>query len=148
MARGSPEAAGFAVGYFGASTGAAAALVAAADLGGEIGAVVSRGGRPDLAAERLAEVRAPTLLIVGGNDEAVLEMNRSAPGAAAVPERARGRSRRDAPVRGAGALEHVAFLARAWFTRFLSDGARLREGPWRGRASRTIRRGSARRSGA
>src|SRR5690606_2011684 len=67
-----------AVGYFGASTGAGAALWAAADLGDEVAAIVSRGGRPDLAAPRLAEVRAPTLLIVGGHDDVVLELNRLA----------------------------------------------------------------------
>ena len=66
------------MGFFGASTGAAAALSAAAELGEEVGAVVSRGGRPDLAADRLAEVRAPVLLIVGGRDELVLELNREA----------------------------------------------------------------------
>ncbi|HVV35009.1 MAG TPA: hypothetical protein VHC63_00275 [Acidimicrobiales bacterium] len=66
------------LGYFGASTGAAAALWAAAELGRAITAVVSRGGRPDLAAGRLAEVTAPTLLIVGGEDHVVLELNRDA----------------------------------------------------------------------
>ena len=66
------------VGYFGASTGAAAALLAAARLGAEVGAVVSRGGRPDLAGENLGDVTAPTLLIVGGDDPTVLELNREA----------------------------------------------------------------------
>ncbi len=66
------------IGYFGASTGAAAALVAAAELGDEIGAVVSRGGRPDLAGGHLAAVRSPTLLIVGGEDHVVLDLNRRA----------------------------------------------------------------------
>jgi putative phosphoribosyl transferase len=66
------------IGYFGASTGAAAALWAAATDGASVSAIVSRGGRPDLASPRLAEVRAPTLLIVGGRDEAVLELNRVA----------------------------------------------------------------------
>jgi putative phosphoribosyl transferase len=66
------------VGLFGASTGAAAALVAAADLGDAVAAVVSRGGRPDLAGARLVEVTAPTLLIVGGRDDVVLELNRAA----------------------------------------------------------------------
>ncbi len=68
------------VGYFGASTGAAAALWAAAELRSSIAAVVSRGGRPDLAGPRLAAVRAPTLLIVGGADQDVLELNRQAQG--------------------------------------------------------------------
>ncbi len=66
------------VGYFGASTGAAAALLAAAELGNEISAVVSRGGRPDLAWRRLADVQAPTLLIVGGADRVVCELSEHA----------------------------------------------------------------------
>lgn len=66
------------VGYFGSSTGAAAALMAAARLGDEIGAVVSRGGRPDLAGDALPLVNAPTLLIVGGHDETVIELNQDA----------------------------------------------------------------------
>src|SRR5438067_7361587 len=65
-------------GYFGASTGAAAALIAAADPATEIGAVVSRGGRPDLAGRSLAAVKAPTLLIVGGDDDVVVELNKEA----------------------------------------------------------------------
>lgn len=73
-----PEAARLAVGYFGASTGAAAALQAAASLGSSIAAVVSRGGRPDLAADVLPEIAAPTLLIVGGLDTAVLPLNQDA----------------------------------------------------------------------
>jgi putative phosphoribosyl transferase len=66
------------LGYFGSSTGAAAALVAAAKLGDKISAIVSRGGRPDLAGEFLPRVKAPTLLIVGGHDEAVIELNEQA----------------------------------------------------------------------
>jgi putative phosphoribosyl transferase len=115
-----PEAKDLPVGYFGASTGAAAALVAAAELAEEIGAVVSRGGRPDLAGPRLADVRAPTLLIVGGHDEAVLEMNRSAQALLHCPNDL-------AIVVGAthlfeepGALDQVATLAVAWFTRHLA----------------------------
>lgn len=73
-----PEIVGQPIGYFGASTGAAAALRAAAELGHDIAAVVSRGGRPDLAGPSLARVTAPTLLIVGGRDEMVLELNRHA----------------------------------------------------------------------
>jgi putative phosphoribosyl transferase len=106
--------------YFGASTGAAAALVAAAELGAEIGAVVSRGGRPDLAAERLGEVTAPTLLIVGGNDPAVLELNEEAAALMRAPHEI-------AVVPGAthlfeepGALERVAELAGGWFERHLA----------------------------
>jgi len=73
-----PEGRDAAIGYFGASTGAGAALWAAAEPGVDVAAVVSRGGRPDLAAPRLGDVRAPTLLIVGGNDTVVLELNRDA----------------------------------------------------------------------
>jgi putative phosphoribosyl transferase len=70
-----PEAANLPIGYFGASTGAAAALIAAAENPGTTEAVVSRGGRPDLAGSRLAQVKSPTLLIVGGEDHAVIRMN-------------------------------------------------------------------------
>lgn len=73
-----PDTRGLKVGYFGASTGGGAALVAAAERPNVVGAVVSRGGRPDLAGPALLHVRAPTLLIVGGNDEVVIEMNREA----------------------------------------------------------------------
>lgn len=72
-----PEASQLPIGYFGASTGAAAALMAAAALGGRIAAVVSRGGRPDLAGEALVNVKAPTLLVVGELDEVVLQLNRA-----------------------------------------------------------------------
>ena len=89
------------VGYFGASTGAGAALCAAAELGEEVGAVVSRGGRPDLAAGRLPEVRAPVLLIVGGDDQIVLELNREAQRTAPSTLGAGGGARRHPPVRGA-----------------------------------------------
>ncbi|MFJ6748959.1 MULTISPECIES: phosphoribosyltransferase family protein [unclassified Streptomyces] len=108
------------VGYFGASTGAAAALRAAASPDIEVGAVVSRGGRPDLAGPGLADVRAPTLLIVGGNDTLVLDLNRQA------RAQLRCESRLEV-VEGAthlfeepGALDEVADLARDWFTRHLT----------------------------
>jgi pimeloyl-ACP methyl ester carboxylesterase len=78
FARSDTELAGLPISLFGASTGAAAALVAAAQLPQAIAAVVSRGGRPDLAGEALKEVRAPTLLIVGGADYGVIELNRDA----------------------------------------------------------------------
>jgi dienelactone hydrolase len=107
------------IGYFGASTGAAAALIAAAKLPEEIAAVVSRGGRPDLAGESLAKVKAPTLLIVGGIDIEVLQLNREAlklihtekkleivPGASHLFEES-------------GKLEEAAALAINWFTRHL-----------------------------
>jgi len=109
------------LGYFGASTGAAAALVAAAALPAEIAAVVSRGGRPDLAGKYLTEVRAPTLLIVGGADHVVVGLNREAS--------ARMNAQRELViVPGAthlfeepGALSEVARLSGDWFLRFLTD---------------------------
>jgi putative phosphoribosyl transferase len=115
-----PDTAHLAVGCFGASTGAAAALVAAASRPEVIGAVVSRGGRPDLAGPGLPYVQAPTLLIVGGNDAGVIELNRDAldklgadtkqlvivPGATHLFEEP-------------GALEEVARLAADWFARYL-----------------------------
>ena len=104
------------IGYFGSSTGGGAALVAAAALPQDVGAVVSRGGRPDLAGEALPKVQAPTLLIVGGNDDIVIELN----------EQARDRMRCEVKleiVPGAthlfeepGALERVAQLASDWFS--------------------------------
>jgi putative phosphoribosyl transferase len=116
-----PAARGLPIGYFGASTGAAAALVAAADRPSAIGAVVSRGGRPDLAGPALPRVEAPTLLIVGGNDHHVAGLNRQA--------RAKLRCETQlAIVPGAthlfeepGTLEEVAKLARNWFRDHLQD---------------------------
>jgi dienelactone hydrolase len=115
-----PQTARFPVGYFGASTGAAAALVAAASPGAAIGAIVSRGGRPDMAREALAAVRAPTLLIVGGDDTPVIGMNEWALDRLAAPVKEM------VIVPGAshlfgepGKLEHVARLAAGWFTRHL-----------------------------
>lgn len=115
-----PQVRDFNIGYFGASTGAAAALVAASNKIKEIKAVVSRGGRPDLAAEALASVKAPTLLIVGGDDYPVIEMNKEAqakmtcvnkliiiPGATHLFEEP-------------GTLEQVAELAGQWFQKYLS----------------------------
>lgn len=113
---------GLPIGCFGASTGAAAALRAAAEEDTLIEAVVSRGGRPDLTGPRLGDVRAPTLLIVGGRDETVLDLNRRA------EEDLRCESRLEV-VCGAthlfeepGALEAVAALARDWFVRHLGSG--------------------------
>lgn len=110
------------VGLFGASTGAAAALIAATHRPDEVGAVVSRGGRPDLAAEALSSVKSPTLLIVGGRDTQVIEMNESAqshlicenkmeivPGASHLFEEP-------------GALDQVAELAANWFAEHLNPG--------------------------
>jgi putative phosphoribosyl transferase len=119
-----PRVAELRVGYFGASTGAGAALSAAAELGEEIGAVVSRGGRPDLAA-RLPEVLAAVLLIVGGHDEIVLELNREARRLLRAPSEL-------AIVPGAthlfeepGALEEVSRLAGEWFESHLVNAAAL-----------------------
>jgi len=108
------------IGYFGSSTGAAAALVAAAETPQDVGAVVSRGGRPDLAGDALPKVQAPTLLIVGGNDDIVIELNEQArdqmhcevkleivPGATHLFEEP-------------GTLEQVAKLASDWFLLHLS----------------------------
>jgi putative phosphoribosyl transferase len=113
------ETRGLRVGLFGASTGGGAALVAAARDPDQVGAVVSRGGRPDLAGDALPRVRAPTLLIVGGRDTPVIELNERAvaqmraevrleivPGASHLFEEP-------------GALERVAELASGWFARFL-----------------------------
>lgn len=114
----------FPIGYFGASTGAAAALMAAAALPGCISAVVSRGGRPDLALKRLKEVKAPTLLIVGGADTEVIQLNRKAldrletakelvivPGATHLFEEP-------------GAMDEVERLAAAWFLKYLTAAKR------------------------
>src|SRR5438445_8559838 len=112
------------VGYFGSSTGGGAALVAAAELGESVGAVVSRGGRPDLAGDELPRVKSPTLLIVGGLDYPVIEMNQAAlarlrcekelkivPGATHLFEEP-------------GTLQEVARLAADWFRRHLHSGLR------------------------
>lgn len=112
---------GLAIGYFGASTGAAAALVAAAERPTGIGAIVSRGGRPDLAGPALSRVQAPTLLLVGGDDTVVIDLNRQAlaqlrvekelvivPGASHLFEEP-------------GALEAVARHAADWFSRYLGN---------------------------
>lgn len=117
--KGKPATQNLNVGYFGASTGAAAALIAAAQLSKDVKAVVSRGGRPDLAGEYLSKVKAPTLLIVGGADVEVLELNKDAlkeirtekkldvvPGATHLFEEP-------------GKLQEVALLAREWFASYL-----------------------------
>jgi putative phosphoribosyl transferase len=118
-ARGDPDIGELPIGYFGASTGAAAALIAAADEP-DIAAIVSRGGRPDLAGEALARVVAPTLLIVGGADTVVLELNERALRDLASP------IKELAVVPGAthlfeepGALEEVTRLAVDWLRRYL-----------------------------
>jgi putative phosphoribosyl transferase len=103
------------IGYFGASTGAAAALWAASELGDEISAVVSRGGRPDLAMSHLAKVRSPTLLIVGGLDTVVLEMNRTAQTALTCENRLDVVPGASHLFEEPGTLDRVANLARDWF---------------------------------
>ncbi len=116
-----PDTEHLAIGYFGASTGGGAALVAAAERPDLVKAIVSRGGRPDLAGPALPLVQAPTLLIVGGRDEVVIELNRQAfnqlrcekrlevvPGATHLFEEP-------------GTLEQVARLARDWFVRYLAQ---------------------------
>ncbi len=112
--------AGLAVGYFGASTGAAAALCAAAELGEGIGAVVSRGGRPDLAGEFLPRVKAPTLLIVGGADRTVLALNEGAALRLSCPHRLEIVPGATHLFEEPGALDQVIALAGEWFVRHLS----------------------------
>ncbi|WP_448811844.1 dienelactone hydrolase family protein [Agromyces bauzanensis] len=118
-----PEAAGRPVGFFGASTGAGAALWAAADPSAEVAAVVSRGGRPDLAGRRLADVRAPTLLIVGGDDTRVIELNRLALAQLTCPAELRIVPGATHLFEEPGTLEQVADLARGWFLRYLGPQA-------------------------
>jgi dienelactone hydrolase len=122
------ETASLPIGLFGASTGGGAALMAAADRPNEIAAVVSRGGRPDLAGPALAKVKAPTLLIVGGLDGPVIQMNRDA------MRQMRGEVSLEL-VPGAthlfaepGTLERVAELAGAWFTRRLQSALSAQRG--------------------
>jgi putative phosphoribosyl transferase len=112
---GDPETAGLPIGYFGASTGAAAALVAAARATRPIAAVVSRGGRPDLAGEWLSKVTAPTLLIVGGRDYTVLNLNRVALEKLMCPKRLEVVPDATHLFEERGALEEVAALAASWF---------------------------------
>jgi dienelactone hydrolase len=119
----SPDTRALEVGYFGASTGAAAALVAAAEMPDRIKAIVSRGGRPDLAGEHLSRVKAPTLLVIGSRDVPVIPLNEDAfaqlrcakkleivPGASHLFEEP-------------GTLEVVSRLAASWFNRYLGKGA-------------------------
>lgn len=107
------------VGYFGASTGAGAALVAAAQLPEAINAVVSRGGRPDLAGEALSDVQAPTLLIVGGNDTPVIGMNQKALAQLRVEKKLEIVPGATHLFEEPGALEELARLAREWFEHYL-----------------------------
>jgi pimeloyl-ACP methyl ester carboxylesterase len=124
-----PRTAGLTVGYFGASTGGGAALVAAAGRPECVAAVVSRGGRPDLAGDALPAVRAPTLLIVGGDDEPVIGMNEDALARLGAPVK------KLVIVPGAshlfeepGKLEDVAKLAAGWFTHYLGAAGEAKAG--------------------
>jgi dienelactone hydrolase len=114
-----PETKNLRLGYFGASTGAAAALVAAAELPSDVGAVVSRGGRPDLAGESLDGARAPTLLIVGGNDLEVIDLNEQAMLYMRCPKKLQIVPGASHLFEERGTLETVAKLARDWFGRYL-----------------------------
>lgn len=111
------------VGYFGVSTGAAAALLAAACQGGRVGAVVSRGGRPGLAGDALSDVVAPTLLIVGGRDEVVIGLNRRAMGRLHAEHRLEIVPGATHLFEESGALEQVVGLAAGWFPAHLAGAA-------------------------
>jgi len=124
-----PDLRGLSVGYFGASTGAAAALVAAAQLSDKVAAVVSRGGRPDLAGDALGSVIAPTLLIVGGHDGPVIDLNEQALAALGCSEK------KLFVIPGAthlfeepGALEGVAKVAAEWFSHHFVSKSRAQTG--------------------
>lgn len=117
-----PDARNLKLGLFGSSTGAAAALIAAAELPERVDTVVSRGGRPDLAGEALPKVQVPTLLIVGGHDEIVIDLNKKA-----LAQMQPGEEKKLVIVPGAshlfeepGTLEYAAHLARDWFQEYLS----------------------------
>ena len=115
----SPDTRSLQVGYFGASTGAAAALVAAAEMADAVGAVVSRGGRPDLAGEHLAKVQAPTLLIVGSRDVPVIPLNEDALGQLRCAKKLEIVPGASHLFEEPGTLEVVSRLASSWFARYL-----------------------------
>lgn len=117
-----PEAHALRLGFFGSSTGAAAAMIAAALIGERVGAVVSRGGRPDLAGSALAQVLAPTLLIVGGADRQVLALNQDALARLRCPKALEIVPGATHLFEEPGALDQVARLAADWFSKHL--GAR------------------------
>jgi putative phosphoribosyl transferase len=118
--RDNPDTQNMRIGYFGASTGAGAALVAAAERPDEVGAVVSRGGRPDLAGEALSRVEAPTLVIVGGSDVPVIGMNEEALGRMHVEKQLDIVPGATHLFEEVGALKEVSRLATAWFRRYLA----------------------------
>jgi putative phosphoribosyl transferase len=118
--RSEPVAEGLPIGWFGASTGAAAALWAAAEPDSDVAAIVSRGGRPDLAAGRLSAVRAPTLLVVGGYDDVVLALNEDASRRLRCEHELRVVPRATHLFEEPGALEKVAELAGGWYLRHLA----------------------------
>jgi dienelactone hydrolase len=120
-ARGDARTGELSIGLFGASTGAAAALVAASTPDLDVSAVVSRGGRPDLAGERLALVRCPTLLIVGSLDHGVIELNRSALGKLACRKRLELVAGATHLFEEPGTLERVVTLAGDWFETYLTS---------------------------
>jgi dienelactone hydrolase len=113
------------IGYFGASTGAAAALIAAAEQKDRIEAIVSRGGRPDLADDILPMVTAPTLLIAGGDDLTVVELNKKALQKLTAKKELLIIPRATHLFEEPGALEAVAHAASNWFTQYLSDGGNI-----------------------
>ena len=110
------------IGYFDSSTGAAAALVAASRLGDKVGAVVSRGGRPDLAGAALSNVRCPTLLIVGDRDDAVINLNEQALARLNCPKEMKLVADATHLFEEPGALEEVSGLAKQWFSDKLQSG--------------------------
>jgi putative phosphoribosyl transferase len=112
---------GRSIGYFGASTGAAAAIVAAAERPNDVGAIVSRGGRPDLAGEALGRIRQPTLLIVGGNDPQVMELNRLAFDELVCVKELRSIPGASHLFEEPGTLESAAAIAREWFRQHLTS---------------------------
>ncbi|HEU5452793.1 MAG TPA: alpha/beta hydrolase, partial [Terriglobales bacterium] len=115
------EIASLPLGLFGASTGAAAALMAAAEHPRQVRAVVSRGGRPDLARQALLRVEAPTLLIVGGEDRVVIDLNEEAAGHLQAEHRIEIIPGATHLFEEAGALDRVAQLARDWLVQYLRD---------------------------
>lgn len=114
-----PQTRKLSTGYFGASTGAAAAIRAAAELGASIGAIVSRGGRPDMAEQALENVQTPTLLIVGGYDNIVIQLNQQAYGLIKAEKELRIIPGATHLFEEPGTLEEVARLAAEWFKKFL-----------------------------